>query len=286
MHTQPHASVIQIRPGFVLDPNPGRGHEKLFQTHDAAQRELQSAIGNVLTMTSLRALVPTTTDVSKMSDDDVIEYVAHQVSLHKMSLKFSSADPGDLPWPEILKDLGRPGFEGTIYHMYLDTVGKVTVGVGTMLASVSEAQGLGFVVRKTGKPATAMEIAADFAKVGGQVKGQDASLYQTDLDLPQAEVDRVLKVRAEKFADEVAARYKGWDTYPVEVKRALIDMRYNMGGNMDKFVKFQTEIERAAQTHSGADWQKAADDSNRPQVGDVRNQWTSDMILKGGGVKK
>ena len=36
--------------------------------------------------------------------------------------------------------------EGSINHMYLDTVGKVTVGVGNMLPSIESAQALPFVL--------------------------------------------------------------------------------------------------------------------------------------------
>ena len=42
-------------------------------------------------------------------------------------------------------------YEGKIPHMYLDTKGLVTVGVGYLLATVVEAQKLPFIVDKTGK---------------------------------------------------------------------------------------------------------------------------------------
>ena len=280
----PHQAAIAIRPGFVLDPNPAHGHRNLFQTYAVAKRELQSAAGNALTMAKLRALLPPTAGAANLPEDAVLDQIAQMVGHGHAGLKFTSTDSGDLPWPDILKDLGRPEFEGTIPHMYLDTVGKVTVGVGTMLASVDEAKSLKFTVRKTGAPATEAEIAADYAKVKAQRTGMVATTYATDLDLPQTEIDRVLKVRAERSANEVAARYMGWSNYPVEVKRVLIDMRYNMNANMDKFKSFQAEIEKAAQTHAGADWKAAAEESNRPQVSDARNDWAYDMILKGGGV--
>lgn len=282
----PHQAAIQIRPGFFLDPNPALAHAKL-QRRDFAQRELQSALGNTLTMARLRQLLPGISNSLNKTDQDVIDAIATMVGLGQATLKFSIADAGDLPWPDILHDLGRPEFEGTVKHMYLDSFGKITVGVGTMLASVAEAQELGFVVRATGVDATEEQIAADYAKVGGQVKNRIASSYKSDLDLPQEQIDRVLKIRAERSAQQLAARYRGWDKYPVEVKRALIDMRYNMNNNMDKFVNFQAAIEKAAQTNVGQDWKDAADESERrAPVSDVRNDWTSAMILRGGGVIK
>jgi len=42
-------------------------------------------------------------------------------------------------------------FEGTIPHMYLDSKGYVTVGIGHLISSVTEAQKLAFVKAKTSK---------------------------------------------------------------------------------------------------------------------------------------
>ena len=289
--TSPHQAVIPIRPLLLLDPNPVRHFSSRSQlpsrNHGFALLELQAALGNVLTMNKLRALLPPSAVPGGRGDAEVIEAVATLVTHGQATLKFQSAEPGELPWPDILHDLGRPDFEGTVTHLYADSLGKVTVGVGTMLASVGEAQRLAFVVRQTGKPATQTEIAADYNSVLSQWRttpNQKATSYQTALDLPQAEIDRVLQVRAERSAHQLAARYRGWNNYPTDVKRALIDMRYNMNDNMNKFVTFQTAIEKAAQTHAAADWQAAADASDRPQVSDARNLWTRDMILRGGGV--
>jgi hypothetical protein len=222
----------------------------------------------------------------RATDEQVISYVAHLVEAGRAALKFMRADSGDLPWPQILKDLEH--FEGNIPHMYRDTKGFVTVGVGKMLPDVGEAQKLAFVVRATKRPATREQIAADFAKVKAQPwsKDTDADDYDSDLDLPQLEIDRILKVIAQRSAEEVAARYKGFNQYPVQVKQALIDMRYNMNANMDKFLQLNRYTELAYQTGAGRDWELAAQHSHRKDVGGERNDWTRDMILKGGGVKK
>ena len=46
--------------------------------------------------------------------------------------------------------------------MYLDTRGNVTVGVGLLLASSRDAEGLGFVERSSGRPASRSEIQLDW----------------------------------------------------------------------------------------------------------------------------
>jgi GH24 family phage-related lysozyme (muramidase) len=68
--------------------------------------------------------------------------------------------------------------EGCINHMYLDTVGKVTIGVGNMLPSVEAAQELPFFNRETGKTATPEEIQTDFENVSKQEPAWLASDYR------------------------------------------------------------------------------------------------------------
>ena len=189
-----------------------------------------------------------------------------------------------LPMADIVKDLER--FEGNVPHMYVDTKGYVTVGVGKMLPSAAEAQKLPFVVRSTKAPATPAQIASDFEAVHAQPKGQNWRKYKSDLDLPQPTIYELTQKIAERCSNEVKARSVGYDRYPTEVKRVLIDMRFNMGGNMDKFKNFKKNIELASRTNAGKDWEAAAKESHRKDVQPDRNDWAYNMILKGGDVKK
>lgn len=190
---------------------------------------------------------------------------------------------GELPWPQILKDLQR--FEGSIPHMYVDSKGYVTVGVGRMLPNASEAQKLSFVVRATGVKATPEQIADDFAKVHAQPMNHLPGFYKSDLDLPQTEIDRITREIAERCNNEVSASYLSYGRYPVELRQVLIDMRYNMGGNMDKFKTFKKAVEAANRNGDGKDWEQASKESYRRDVSKERNDWASSMILKAGGIK-
>ena len=282
-----HKRRIRIHHHTYLDPNPARGLHTLFVTFEGALRELQAAVGKTMVMAELRALLPTWLMPALMNDHQVVHHVATQVAQGKAAIKTTPAAADDLPWTQILADLER--FEGNVPHMYVDSKGYVTVGVGKMLPNATEAKKLGFVVRATKAPATPDQIAADFAKVQAQPMNHLPSFYKSDLDLPQSEVDRITKEIAQRCDKEVAARYTGYDDYPVEVKQVLIDMRFNMGGNMDKFKNFKKAIETAHHTGSGKDWETAAKESYRRDVGAPdagRNLWARDMILKGGGVAK
>ena len=55
-------------------------------------------------------------------------------------------------------------FEGCVSHMYLDTNGFVTVGVGHMIGCCGDAERLSFVLRPGSAAATVDQIAKDFNK--------------------------------------------------------------------------------------------------------------------------
>lgn len=158
--------------------------------------------------------------------------------------------------------------EGNIPHMYLDTVGKVTVGVGNMMPTAADAKKLKFVNRVTGKEATAEEIQADFDAVSKRTKGLLAHNYKSDtkLDLPSIEVDKLLDARIEDFKRKLADKFPDFSTYPQAVQFALLDMAFNVGVNglVTKFPKFTQAIKDKK-------WAEAAKQSNRPQVASSRN---------------
>jgi GH24 family phage-related lysozyme (muramidase) len=177
-------------------------------------------------------------------------------------------------WQDFRKEIKIS--EGSISHMYLDTVGKVTVGVGNMLPNVAAAQKLPFIVRANGKRATSDEIKTDFETVGKQARGQVASRYQTytKLDLPENEINTLLDTRIATFKRELKLKFPDFDSYPITVQFALTDMAFNLGTNgvVIKFPTFTKAIK-------DKDWAKAAAESNRPQVNSHRNKTVKDWLL-------
>ena len=91
--------------------------------------------------------------------------------------------------------------EGCIPHMYLDTVGKVTVAVGQMLPTAAEAERLIFIRRDNGNRATSAEIRQDFQSVARQIAGRVAAAYKqfTQLDMPDDAINALLDARIEGF---------------------------------------------------------------------------------------
>ena len=166
-------------------------------------------------------------------------------------------------------------FEGSIPWMYLDTVGKVTVGVGLMLPNAAAAERLPFVIG--GQPATADEIGAEFARVHAMAMGRPAQFYHHDggPTLEQATIDSLLQSVLLGFEGELRAGIAGYDGFPDSVKMALLDMAYNLGPM--GLIKGYPRLIKAVEA---GNWAQAAAGCFRHGPGAARNQWTQHMFLQ------
>jgi hypothetical protein len=86
-------------------------------------------------------------------------------------------------------------FEGKVPHLYLDTEGNVTVGVGHLLPSADAAGRLALVRKSDGKPASAEEKKQDWNAVHAAEKGHPAAFYAkfAKLELPATAIEDLLK---------------------------------------------------------------------------------------------
>jgi GH24 family phage-related lysozyme (muramidase) len=167
--------------------------------------------------------------------------------------------------------------EGNISHMYRDTNGFVTVGIGNMLPSVSAAQALPFVDRTTNNAATAVQIAADYAAVAAQPQAKAARFYRpfTKVDLPNVKIEELFRSRVDEFVDQLKAAYPDFDTYPDGAKLALLDMAFNMGTGK---LKSLTEWPKLNAAIGKKDWATAAAQCNRPDANARRNSETKALF--------
>jgi GH24 family phage-related lysozyme (muramidase) len=178
------------------------------------------------------------------------------------------------------------GFEGSIRYMYLDTAGKVTVGVGNMLPDAAAAQALAFVVRPgpgadpAAAPiaATPDQIAADFANVTQQSKAMTASYYKqfTTLDLPDEAITALLTARVQAFTTQLIATFPNFNNYPSAACAAIFDMAFNLG-----LKKVTNNFPTFSKAVLAADWTTAAAQCHRlPPISDSRNNWTQAQFLQ------
>jgi len=166
-------------------------------------------------------------------------------------------------------------YEGRISHMYLDSNGFVTVGVGHLLSTVTSAQLLAFKNSKN-LPATNEEIKADYDKVKKQPANRLASMYKkyTKLRLPDAEIDKLTNKHIQSFEEELKRLYGDFDSFPSKARIALFDLIFNLG---------MTELNNNWPNFNAAvrdkDWQRAADNSSRKApISDARNKYVEDLL--------
>lgn len=173
-------------------------------------------------------------------------------------------------------------FEGSISHMYVDTEGYVTVGIGNMVPNASAACRPAFLNRTTKNPATASEVKADFEEVSKQPKGNAARWYRpfTTLDLPDVQVNQLFRTRISEFRGQLRKAYPRYDTYPNSAQVAMLDMAFNLGTGAlkKKWPKLNAAIEEL-------DWAAAAENCVRPKANPVRNEVVSALFRRAAGLK-
>jgi GH24 family phage-related lysozyme (muramidase) len=173
-------------------------------------------------------------------------------------------------------------FEGVVTHMYLDTLSNVTVGIGELLADEAAAQALPFGVAAEDRPASAAEIAGEFAAIQaisprGTTLDLGAAHFRplTRLDLAEAACRARLVARlTDELHPALRAIYPGFDAFPPSAQEALLDMIYNLGagGLVAKFPTFTREMR-------AGDWRDAAAQSHRAGLADTRNDYVRDCLL-------
>jgi len=180
-------------------------------------------------------------------------------------------------------------YEGKIDWMYLDTVGKVTVGIGHMIPSADEAAALSFVDPASGTAATGDAIRAAFAAVQAAGSGDDrpAGAFQslTTIRLPDAAVTALFQADYQQIVGRIRTLFQnvggGLDSYPDPAQLAVIDMGYNLGpeGLYDKFPTFRTKglAPRA--------FDVAARQSHRLGISEERDKWTADMLMQAAQIE-
>lgn len=157
-------------------------------------------------------------------------------------------------------------FEGIVPHLYLDTAGVMTCGVGFAVPSVAE------LVKLPWWP-NAFEAQADYRIVRGQPAGRVASFYA-----PLCKARLLSNGMQAVFAARVAEfrrNMRDWslERQPLPVQLALVDMAYNLGaGGLSKFAKLRAAV-------NARDWSTAAVESHRNGVQQARNDATRDLFL-------
>ena len=168
--------------------------------------------------------------------------------------------------------------EGSVDHMYLDTEDNVTVGVGTLLATSDAAAALAFRHRDTDELATEAEMRAEFELIDGILGSQErgAEYYRdfTSLYLPQDEIDRLVIEHMRSDFDDLLKMFPYFGDFPLSAQIALWDMIYNLGPG-----GLRREFPLMRQAIQDGDWEEAARQSHRSDIGETRNDYVHDLFM-------
>lgn len=164
--------------------------------------------------------------------------------------------------------------EGVVDHLYLDTRGNVTVGVGFLLPHVADAQRLPFLTRSLHLPATVQQIASDYAAVLAMLPGLPAAHYlaATFLCLDSIEIDKLLGDELDQTIARLQQEIVDFPLLPEACQEALVDMEYNLG--MRGLLKYHSLLASIAR----GDWTACAQQCHRRGISDERNRDTAALF--------
>ena len=154
------------------------------------------------------------------------------------------------------------GNENNFEHMYADSEGNVTVGIGHAIFQPQGAYSLPFVRKDTGAAATQAEIDKDYNAVVG-IKGHHARYFAslTELELSQTDIDSLFQADFNTHI-QIADAFFTLDQLPQPAQIALFDLAFQTGGNLKKGVTFdrlQDALRRRDWARAGAEMNVAND---------------------------
>ncbi|GGF29305.1 hypothetical protein GCM10011611_39190 [Aliidongia dinghuensis] len=250
---------------------------------------LRQASTDTVVMGKLRALCADQRPVHNLTDQEVLDCAAdmiHKGILHiEMKDHFVATASNFDPASQQSEDDFKQN-EGCVEYMYLDSKCKVTVGIGVLLPNAAAAKALKFVHQADGKPATDAEKEAAFNAVQklatplkkGESNKFGAAHYKktTTIILPDDEILRLFKAMIPQYEAMAKKIFFEFDAFPVPVKRAILDLVYNMGQTgLDRYQKHG--LVKAIEDW---DWDQASKLCARSWVNDDRNDWTKERFLE------
>ncbi|TMP43874.1 hypothetical protein CWB96_11875 [Pseudoalteromonas citrea] len=169
-------------------------------------------------------------------------------------------------------------FEGQINHLYLDSRGNPTIGIGFMMANVDQFCAL-LMHTKQHQPATNKQKRDEYLRLSQLPSGYKAQWYKAhcQLYLPEQQCDIVLHHHLGQFERELAVIFnrkngfkQEFHSLPNPVKSALLDMVFNLGSHhlANHWPKLHHAIKQQ-------DWQRAAKECHRKHIQTERNKQTA-----------
>lgn len=167
--------------------------------------------------------------------------------------------------------------EGNISHLYKDTRGLITIGIGTNLDSMNLKEVYQLPFKIGNRLASRDEIQQELNRIKAMPKGMTADKYKNGsngLFLSENAITQLAQNHIIADRNNLRKIYKNFDSFSPNLQSALQDMIYSLGYNgLKKFNKFNHAI-------NTWDFETAAHESSRKGVGAERNTLIRNNILK------
>ena len=165
--------------------------------------------------------------------------------------------------------------EGVVPHLYLDTLGLVTCGVGHMIPTAAAMSRVEMVCAD-GTPATQAMKEWEWAHVKNLQAGHTPPYYEqrTKLRMTPESVDRLLAADLNGFVVGIRLLLN-FDAFPEPAQEALLDMAFQLGvgGLATKFPHLTAAVR-------ARNWALCANQCHRAGIAEWRNKATADLFLE------
>ena len=164
--------------------------------------------------------------------------------------------------------------EGVVPHLYLDTLGLVTCGVGHMIPNANAMAGIPM-VRPNGTEAPLVDKVTEWYRVKHLEPARLAAYYaaNTTLRMTPEAITSLQDEDVDGFRQGLRFFLPGFDAFPEPAQEALLDMAFQLGaqGLVDKFPRLVASVK-------ARDWNTCAVQCHRAGIQEWRNVATADLF--------
>jgi len=168
-------------------------------------------------------------------------------------------------------------WEGRVPHLYLDSRGNPTIGLGCLIKDFEAYRALPLRVKD--RLATKFEAQDDWTRVTNMPIGRRSSAYKADPPAPDvrltdADIDELAMHRLSAFVRNLRSAFPGFDDAPAPAQVATIDLVWCLG-----FHKLLQSFPRFCVAFRRRDWPAAARESYVTGARETRNLWRAQLFL-------